>query len=327
MKKKVSIIVPIYNRSRILAECLGNLTHQTLEPVELILVNDASTDNSLAVMEQCRTQFPQLVRIIDSPKNLGPGGARNLGIEASEGEYIGFVDSDDLADVTMYEKLYQAADASGYDVIDCGYYMQDNDSALLHTSDGCTGQLTSPKRMELIVSGGYVFSKLYRRSLFEDRQLRFRQNVILEDADFITYLYATAGSIGTVKEILYFYRNQPDSASKIIQTDKYYHNICEAMTHIYQKTSPLPNYSGIRPAVEYELLQMYSYGVNVCLRTHLEHENLDAVQMLRHIADLKRKTVHGGYDNIYVQNKIDSLDIEIMQLNDENPEKLLNSVS
>ncbi len=326
MKMKASIIVPIYNRSHILAECLGNLTHQTLDNIELILVNDASTDNSLAVMEQCKAQFPHLVRIIDSPQNLGPGGARNLGIEAASGEYIGFVDSDDLADVTMYEKLYQAAVSSGYDVIDCGYYRQDNDSALLHTSDNCVGLLTDQKRIELIVSGGYIFSKLYRRALFEDKQLRFRKNVILEDADFITYLYATIKSIGSVKEILYFYRNEPDSASKIIQTDKYYHNICEAITHIYQKTCSLPNYTSIRPAVEYELLQMYSYGVNVCLRAYMDHENMDIVQMLHHIADLKRKSVSGGYHNIYVQNKIDSLDIEIMQLNDASPEKLLKNI-
>lgn len=326
MKKTVSIIVPIYNRAHILSECLGNLTHQTLDNIELILVNDASTDNSLSVMKQCQAQFPDLVRIIDSPKNHGPGGARNLGIKAADGEYIGFVDSDDLADVTMYEKLYRAAAASGYDIIDCGYYMQDNDSALLHTSDDCTGILNSKKRMELIVSGGYVFSKLYRRSLFDDPNLRFRENVILEDADFITYLYASAGSIGTVKEILYFYRNEPDSASKVVPADKYYYNICEAMTHIYKKTSSLPDYHAIQPAVEYELLQMYSYGVNICLKAYMEHENYDIVQMLRHIAELKSKTVTGGYDNQYVQNKIDSLDIEIMQLNDLNPEQLLQAV-
>lgn len=326
MKKTVSVIVPVYNRAHILAECLGNLVNQTLEHIEIILVNDASTDNSLSIMKQCELQFPEHVCVIHSPENLGPGGARNLGIKAATGQYIGFVDSDDLADTTMYEKLYHAATTSGYDIIDCGYYLQESDTALLHTSDDCTGLLDDQKRRELIVSGGYVFSKLYRKSLFDDKNLRFRHNVILEDADFMTYLYATAKSIGSVKEILYFYRNEPDSASKILDTDKYYYNICEAMAHIYQKTYMLPNYHGIQPAVEYELLQMYSYGVNMCLKAHMNHESQDVRKMLYDIAHLKSNIVKGGYGNPYVQNKIDPLDIEIMELNDIDPEKLLGTV-
>lgn len=329
MKPKISIIVPVYNRSKILAECLGNLVHQTLiatTPIEIIVVNDASTDNSLSIIQQCKSQFPELIRFIDSPKNMGPGGARNLGIEAAKGQYIGFVDSDDLADPSMYEKLLTAAEQTSYDIIDCGYYRQENDLAIVHTADEQTGILDDKKRMELIVSGGYLFSKLYRKELFQDPNLRFRSNVILEDADFLTYLFSTAASIGNIKEILYYYRNQPDSASKIIQTDKYYFNIYEAMQAIYEKTYCLPNYSGIRPAIEYELLQMYSYGINICIKAHFNQESRNLIQMLADLADLKNKVIHGGYDNPYVQAKINALDIQIMQLNDQSPEQLLQSV-
>lgn len=329
MKPEISIIVPVYNRSKILAECLGNLVHQTLipvTPIEIIVVNDASTDDSLSIMHECKSQFPELIQVIDSPENMGPGGARNLGIEAASGQYIGFVDSDDLADPTMYEKLYTAAMETGYDIIDCGYYRQENDLAIIHTADKQTGILDDEKRMELIVSGGYLFSKIYRKELFQDPNLRFRTNVILEDADFLTYLFATAASIGNVKEILYYYRNQPDSASKVIQTDKYYFNIYHAMKIIYEKTYRLPNYHTIQPAIEYELLQMYSYGINVCIKAYLNHESLNLIQMLSDLADLKKKTVRGGYHNTYVQAKISSLDIQIMQLNDQNPLQLLHSV-
>lgn len=326
MKPNVSIIVPVYNQSHILAECLGNLVHQTLKHIEIIIVNDASTDHSLSIMRQCEAQFPDIVRVIDSAQNLGPGGARNLGIEAAAGEYIGFVDSDDLADPTMYEKLYTAAIKSGYDIIDCGYHCEEKDLSIVHTSDACTGILDNKKRMELIVSGGYVFSKLYRKELFKDKMLRFRTNVILEDSDFITYLYATAKSIGNVKELLYLYRSYPDSASKIIQTEKYYFNIYEAIKHIYKKTCGLPNYHGIQPAVEYEILQMYSYGINICLRAYLNHENHDLLSMLNRLSHLKRDTIQGGYENPYVQAKIAPLDIQIMQLNDTDPANLLRSI-
>lgn len=142
MNPKISVIVPVYNQSKILNECLGNLVHQTLIPslpIEVIVINDASTDDSISVIRQCQSQFPEIIHVIDSSENMGPGGARNLGIEAARGQYIGFVDSDDLAEPSMYEKLYHAAVQTGYDIIDCGYYRQENDLAIVHTADEQTG--------------------------------------------------------------------------------------------------------------------------------------------------------------------------------------------
>ncbi len=326
MCKTVSVIVPIYNREKILAECLGNLVNQTLKGMELILVNDGSTDHSLQVMRECERQFPELVRVIEAEQNLGPGGARNLGIEAAVGTYIGFVDCDDLPEIAMYEKLYQKAQEGGYDVVDCGYYRQEGDYSILHTADNLTGTLDCKKREELIVSGGYLFSKLYKRDLFEDPKLRFRQNVILEDADFLTYLFSVIDSIGSVKEVLYMYRNQPDSASKIVRTEKYYYNICEAMRAIFEKEHTLPYYEQIRDSVEYELLQMYSYGVNICVQAYLRQEPVDALKLLSQIADLKRWTVRGDYGSRYVKDKIAPMDIQLMQWNDESQKLLLERV-
>lgn len=326
MCRTVSVIVPVYNREQILAECLGNLVNQTLEGMELILVDDASTDNSLRVMRECERQFPALVRVIESKQNLGPGGARNLGIKAATGAYIGFTDSDDLPQISMYEKLYQKAKEGGYDVVDCGYYRQEGDCSILHTADELTGKLDCKKRKELIVSGGYLFSKLYKRELFTNEKLRFRQNVILEDADFLTYLFSVIDSIGSVKEVLYMYRNQPDSASKIVQTEKYYYNICEAMDAIHVKVHTLSYYEQIREAVEYELLQMYSYGVNICIQAYLSQEPLDVSGLLSRISDLKRRTVRGDYGSSYVRNKIAPMDIQLMQWNDESQKLLLERV-
>ena len=102
MSTAVSIIVPVYNAERYLTECLGNIVNQTLQNIEVILVNDASTDGSLSLMRECEHQYPDKVRVIDSKENLGAGGARNLGIKMARGEYIGFADSDDMVDVTMY---------------------------------------------------------------------------------------------------------------------------------------------------------------------------------------------------------------------------------
>lgn len=319
----VSVIVPVYNAQSYLTECLGNLVNQTLQNVEIILVNDASTDGSLAIMRECERQYPQKVVVIDSKVNLGAGGARNLGIERAAGEYIGFVDSDDLVEVTMYEKLYRRAKEGNYAVVDCGYYKQSEDLAIVQVSDDIAGILDTDKRKNLIVSGGYIVSKIFHRDLFQDPQLCFRRNAILEDADFLTYLYATIENIGNVKELLYYYRDNKESLSHVNNPEKYYRNIYEAMSAIHKKLAGLDDYVEIQDAVEYELLQMYSYGVNVCLKAYLDHEDDKWLEHLEGIASLKREFVHGDYNNPYVINKIHALDIAIMQLNDRSSEELL----
>ena len=233
------------------------------------------------------------------------------------------MDSDDLIEVTMYEKLYAKAKEADYDVVDSGYYKQAEDLAMLHVSDELSGVLDSAKRKELIVSGGYIVSKIFRRELFADQNLRFRKNVILEDADFLVYLYSTINSIGNVKEILYYYRNNQKSSSNVKRASSYYNNIYRAMTAIYEKTLKLPDYKEVQEAVEYELIQLYSYGVNVCLKDYLGHGEMQCEEKLCKLAQLREKVVKGDYENPYVIAKIGQLDIAIMQLNDRSPKDLL----
>lgn len=322
MYPAVSVIIPVYNGEKYLAECLGNMVNQTLGELEIILVNDASGDNSLSIMKECERQFPGKVKVIDSGKNLGAGGARNLGIELASGSYIGFADGDDLVDIHMYEKLYKRAAEKNCDIVDCGYYKQADDLAIVHTSDELTGKLDLQKRKELIVGGGYIVTKLFRRELFEDRNVRFRNNVILEDSDFLTYLFATVQTIENVKEVLYFYRDNGESSSNTSQPERYCFQICEAMKGIYAKLHGLSNYCDLRDAVEYEMLQMYSYGVNICLKACLDGTP-QALKLLQKLAAQKKQVISGDYRNPYIQAKLAGLDIQIMEKNDEGAEVLL----
>ena len=108
---------------------------------------------------------------------------------------------------------------------------------------------------------------------------------------------------------------------------KYYTNIYEAITHIYQKLHPLPNYEEIRPAVEYELLQMYSYGINICLKAYQKNASSDILKLLESLSRLKASTVSGNYENSYIKEKLSPLDISIMKLNDLSPQELLKQFS
>ena len=105
----------------------------------------------------------------------------------------------------MFEKLYQMAVSGNYDIVDCGFYYQSKDISILYTADEDTHFLTDIKRNHLICGGGYLWSKLIRRELIEKYHLRFREHVILEDMDFLMYLFAVSSNIGNLHEVLYIY--------------------------------------------------------------------------------------------------------------------------
>ena len=110
----VSIIVPVYNTEEYLQKCLDSLTNQTLKNIEIICVNDGSTDNSLKILQDNAIKDDR-IKIINQ-ENKKQGAARNAGMQVATGEYIGFVDSDDWVDLDFYEKLYIAAKKHNFDI-------------------------------------------------------------------------------------------------------------------------------------------------------------------------------------------------------------------
>ena len=100
----ISIVVPVYNCEQYISECIDSILGQTYTNIQLILVDDGSTDNSLAICENYLDRDRRVLLI--SQENLGVSMARNAGLDAAEGAYIGFVDSDDFIDRKMYEKLF-----------------------------------------------------------------------------------------------------------------------------------------------------------------------------------------------------------------------------
>lgn len=280
---KLSIIVPVHNSEKTLAACLGNLIFQTLEEIEIIIVNDNSTDNSLKIITDCKNQFPQKVSILNSHTTRGAGGARNLGIHAAKGDYIGFVDSDDIVDPSMFQKLYQKAIDEDFDIVDCGFYNEETDNAILYTGDDLTGTLDSHKRSVLIASGGYIWSKIFKTSLIKNSDFLFRENVILEDCDWLINAFNKAYNIGNIKEILYIYKNYNDSLSKKTPSEEYYNNCISTVEAVYNKTSHIMDQE-IKSACEYAMLQLISYSLNVSV-------SLNKNQWIQNIKSLYKKVI------------------------------------
>ena len=105
---KISIIMPVYNVERYVGTCLESIVHQTFQEIEVIIVNDGSTDGSLAVLKEYEANYPEMIHVYTTP-NRGVSHARNYGIERAVGEYILFADSDDFLELNMCERLYEKA--------------------------------------------------------------------------------------------------------------------------------------------------------------------------------------------------------------------------
>ena len=117
---KVSVVIPMYNVKDYLPKCIESVIRQTLKDIEIICVNDGSTDNSLEIAKEFEAKDPR-VKVIDK-KNSGYGNSMNIGFNAAKGEYIGIVESDDFIAEDMYEKLYKVAKANRLDFIKADFY-------------------------------------------------------------------------------------------------------------------------------------------------------------------------------------------------------------
>lgn len=112
----ISVLIPVYNVAEYLQSCIDSLLAQTYQDIEFIFINDASTDNSLEILKKNKEQNIKQIRIIDLKQHVNLGGARNIGLISACGEYIGFVDPDDMVSPNMYEQLHAAIETSNADV-------------------------------------------------------------------------------------------------------------------------------------------------------------------------------------------------------------------
>ena len=211
-KKKsplVSIIVPVYNAQTYLEKCVDSLLNQTYQQLEIILINDGSTDQSLHICEKYKKSHRNIV--IVSKTNAGASAARNTGIEQASGEWVTFVDADDWIEMNFVEALLEFATLHHLKLVSAGYCtVRDSDKKNILYKGG-SQQITFQKSLLLITSDKEQFpkpmwGKLYKRELLND--IRFREGLHYgEDKLFVVEtLLANKADMGYVHEPLYNYR-------------------------------------------------------------------------------------------------------------------------
>lgn len=242
MTPKISIIVPIYNVEKYLDRCIQSLLHQTLQDIEIILVDDESPDKCPELCDVYATQYENdnrpTVKVVHK-KNGGLGMACNSGLEVATGEYVAFCDSDDWVEMNTYDEMYKAATENKADVVMTGI-QSINDAGVTHL-------MNQPERFELMTDRQQILHyamnmiatepsdpvqrriamsakiMLYRRALLEENHLRFEseRKLISEDLIWNLDVLGHATCVVTLPKTFYYYYNNTSSISKKLRLDRF----------------------------------------------------------------------------------------------------------
>jgi len=296
---KVSVIVPVYNAERYIAACLDSLMKQTLRQCEIIVVDDGSTDGSRSIVEQFQLEDDRIILIRQS--NQGVSAARNTGLHAASGEYIGFVDADDYVKPDMYERLYSDALAFDCDVVLSNFESELEGHPVLmkyHFPENC--RLDKAFLIEAVMPHflksdelNTAVNKLYRAELLHRYKIKFPHRVALgEDGLFNMNVFGYAESMVYVNYTGYYYREVPGSATRNIAGKDYFRRALEVFESeppsVYSEHISLSRITELKAvrlmSATLSYIYIYFKGANElslfkrfgCVRRMIRHEHVRA---------------------------------------------------
>jgi len=230
MNPKLSILIPIYNVEKYLRQCLDSVCAQTLKNLEIICINDGSTDKSLDVIREYAKKDPRIAII--NKKNSGYGDSMNRGLKKAKGEYIGIVESDDWIEPDAFATLYKLAKQHQADVVKANYYKfrtsKDSSEKKTATTEITTGEvLESPaNRRKLFLFAPAIWSAVYRRKFLEDNNIDFlpTPGASYQDTSFNFKVWTLAKKIVLTPSAFIHYRidnanssiNNPDKVNFVV---------------------------------------------------------------------------------------------------------------
>ncbi len=209
--KKITVIISVYNGASYLAECLDSVLHQTYRKLEIILINDGSTDSSDLIARQYAEKDDR-IHFISHSENKGLGYRRNEGIAYAHGEYIGFCDADDTADSDMFEKLFLAIEENDADMSVCRLRTtrEKPERTQAVSSRIINGRTTAEYFLTNNWFGAFSWNKLFKRDLLQMTG-KYPEGMLYEDIVFIPQVCMNARKCAVIDEALYYYRQHKSS--------------------------------------------------------------------------------------------------------------------
>jgi glycosyltransferase involved in cell wall biosynthesis len=323
---KVSVIVPVYKTEQYLEKCLQSLLKQTLDEMEIIVVNDGSPDNAQNIIDDYVMRYPDTIRALQQ-ENQGLGAARNLGLDHIRGEYVGFVDSDDWVRLDMFQQMYERAVTGDCDIVISDMTCVSENGTASWTAKGYRGFKPKPETvsdfMLSCADPAFAWNKLYRRSLFDI--VRF-PSIWFEDIGTIPIIMSHTRHISYINEPVYYYLQRKDAITSQ-NIDKRNLDVIQAWERCiiysnikYQWETAYAIYNNIIKFIEYRkeysneyanFLSKYKYLFKenelVCLNIQLQEmitANKESENRLHHIEE---RLCHSITENIELVNKLDAI--------------------
>lgn len=245
----ISVVVPVYNTEEYLAECLESLVKQKFAGLEIIVVDNGSTDDSLLIAKEFKRNYPDIIRILKC-KKPGASAARNLGAKEATGNYLWFVDSDDWVAKDSLSKLFKRAKETGADAVVMTVIKKFEDG-----KETILGAVEPEKdtnwRDRYVMYGFGPFQNLYRRKFWLEKMGGFDEGMIHEDMALLSAAVLHTEKIVSVPEGLYFYRQREGSVLHQPKWNKKALDIFPAMELIYQRFEKSGKLEKYIEAIEY----------------------------------------------------------------------------
>ena len=202
---KVSIIVPVYNVEQYIEKCLESLVNQTLDDIEIIIVNDGSTDNSETIINKYLHNYSNRIKYL-TKSNGGLSDARNFGMKYATGEYIAFLDSDDYVDITTYEKMYNKALEENLDYVECNFIWEYDNKQIKDSGRKYNNKHEMLERARVV-----AWNKLIKKELIDETKTEFPKGLRYEDVEFFYKLLPFIKKFGFVEDYLIHYIQRSSS--------------------------------------------------------------------------------------------------------------------
>ena len=214
---KISVIVPVHNGEKYLFNCITSIINQSFDDLEIIVIDDGSTDNSYNILNKLKEKYPQ-IKIVQNNENLGISTTRNKGIQQASGEYISFVDDDDYLNPSMYQDMYQDACSNNFpDIITTGFlFVKDDnyfnkDLSFFAKRNGKKVMSIEEKKKLLFDISPACWNKIYKKDLVTT--IPFLDNKWWEDYAFTYSALISADEIVISNNLNYFYRKSNEGES------------------------------------------------------------------------------------------------------------------
>lgn len=307
---KVSVIVPVYNAEKYIDACIASIIASTLENIEIILVDDGSTDNSY---ERCKSYAANDKRIkIVRQKNQGAGVARNKGLEIATGQYIGFVDSDDYIEPDMYERMYNAVINTNADIALCGVYIHNKDNDISKSylpfksgevldkkvlEDTIIPLMIAPEKEQdtkKIITRA-MWCRIFKKDLIEKYSIRFTNHKNGQDTLFTLNATCKAESLIIVTDNLYHYRNNIGITLSKGYTDDVYDRLLAVRNEVVK----IVDEANLLTKVQERIKQMERHDVFWVARIIVLNCNQEFFQKIKKLNNLlKRSETKKTFKNI-----------------------------